>query len=60
MDNDKAPEDNLTTDPKERLTICYQCPKFRRRTRTCSICNCFMLVKIHFKKARCADEPKRW
>lgn len=51
---------SYTKDAKERLMLCYSCPKFNKIARVCTICHCFMLIKIHFENAKCPDEPRRW
>ena len=45
---------------KKRLTICAECPNFRPRLKQCSICNCFMLIKIWVRNAKCPDKPPKW
>lgn len=40
-------------DPKMRMMICSDCPKFRRKTKTCMECNCIMPLKTKLANAKC-------
>ena len=37
----------------ERLKVCESCDKFRRLSRQCSLCNCFMDLKTRFVASEC-------
>lgn len=37
----------------QRYSECLQCEKFRRITKQCKECKCFMLVKVRVKRASC-------
>ena len=37
----------------ERYSICEDCAKFKKTTRQCTICSCFMPAKTLFNKSRC-------
>lgn len=41
---------------QERLKVCVECDAFRKLTRQCSLCNCFMDVKTKFLAAECPME----
>jgi hypothetical protein len=36
-----------------RLEICNSCPAFRKYTKRCSKCGCFMSLKSTLKQAKC-------
>jgi hypothetical protein len=36
-----------------RLNICNSCPAFRKNTKRCSKCGCFMKLKSTLKQASC-------
>lgn len=36
-----------------RLGICNQCPAFRKYTKRCSKCGCFMTLKTTLEQAKC-------
>lgn len=38
---------------KARLTICSECERFFKPTKTCKECGCFMIVKTRLKNASC-------
>lgn len=40
----------------ERLKVCNACPSFRRLTRQCGLCNCFMDLKVKLLEAECPLE----
>tara|TARA_Y100001963_G_scaffold37349_1_gene52220 strand:+ start:1153 stop:1443 length:291 start_codon:yes stop_codon:yes gene_type:complete len=37
----------------ERYAICESCYYFKKLTRQCNVCSCFMPVKTLFNKSRC-------
>ena len=37
----------------ERYSICEDCSKFKKTTRQCTVCSCFMPAKTLFNKSRC-------
>ena len=41
----------------ERYRICEECSEFRKITRQCKVCSCFMPAKTLFNKSRC---PKNY
>ena len=47
-------------DWRERAAICKRCPHFRETIKQCSICLCFMPLKVRFKAMKCPDNPPRW
>ena len=38
---------------RERIKVCETCPDFRKITRQCNLCNCFMDAKAKFLHAGC-------
>ncbi len=38
---------------KERYDTCLECEHFRKVTKQCKICNCFMQAKVQFQDAQC-------
>ncbi|WP_407306964.1 DUF6171 family protein [Acinetobacter sp.] len=40
----------------ERIKVCQECDAFRKMTRTCSVCNCFMDLKTKMLHASCPIE----
>jgi hypothetical protein len=38
-----------------RLAICETCPMFRKKSRTCQRCGCFMNLKTLLAEAHCPD-----
>ena len=32
---------------KQRILICKDCDKIKKKTMQCSVCNCFMLIKAY-------------
>jgi len=41
---------------EERIKVCNECDAFRRMSRTCSVCNCFMDLKTKILRASCPLE----
>lgn len=39
----------------DRMEICKSCDLFRKITKTCSVCNCFMPIKSTIKGADCPE-----
>ena len=37
----------------ERYAICEDCSEFRKPTRQCRVCSCFMPAKSLFKRSKC-------
>jgi len=37
----------------ERYSICEDCSQFKKSTRQCKICSCFMPAKTLFNRSRC-------
>lgn len=38
-----------------KLKICIQCDKFMSSTKQCSVCRCFMPVKVLIPKLHCPE-----
>tara|TARA_B100001971_G_C18114300_1_gene495955 strand:+ start:60 stop:350 length:291 start_codon:yes stop_codon:yes gene_type:complete len=38
---------------EERYAICEDCSEFKKLTRQCKVCSCFMPAKTLFNKSRC-------
>jgi hypothetical protein len=38
---------------EQRLITCSNCSEFRKMSRQCSLCGCFMDVKARYKHATC-------
>ncbi len=38
---------------KKRLDVCKGCPRYRKKTGTCNICNCIMKLKVKISKSSC-------
>jgi hypothetical protein len=47
-------------DRKIRLDICTACPHFKKISRQCGICGCFLDAKVIYADSECADNPPRW
>ena len=45
---------------KRRVSICESCPEFKKLTRRCGICGCFIDAKAIFTKSKCAADKPRW
>ena len=43
---------------RERLKVCEDCPSFRKLSRQCALCNCFLDLKTKLVAASCPIE--RW
>lgn len=37
----------------ERIKVCQSCPQFKKISRQCGLCNCFMDAKVKFTHAGC-------
>ena len=37
----------------ERYRICEECSEFKKLTRQCTVCSCFMPAKTLFNKSKC-------
>lgn len=37
----------------ERLKMCEKCPSFRKLARQCSLCSCFLDLKVKILEAKC-------
>ena len=48
---EQGPPENLMA--KQRLLICLDCDSFRKTTKTCRECNCFMPLKARLNGSRC-------
>ena len=50
--------------PKEvkdyRLQVCASCDQFKKFSRQCGICGCFMDVKVLYAPSECANNPPKW
>jgi hypothetical protein len=38
---------------QQRIAICHECPNFIRMTTNCTVCGCFMIIKVKIEKASC-------
>jgi hypothetical protein len=38
---------------QQRYNICKSCSEFRKITRTCKVCNCFMVLKTKLISSEC-------
>lgn len=38
---------------KERIKVCEECPNFKKLSRQCNMCNCFMDAKTKFLHSGC-------
>ena len=38
---------------RERLKVCQECPSFKKLTRQCALCSCFMDLKTKLLDASC-------
>jgi hypothetical protein len=38
---------------EQRLAVCNLCPAFRKNTKRCSKCGCFMQLKTTLRRAKC-------
>lgn len=43
---------------EERYKICQACPEFKKKTKQCGICHCFMPLKVKVSIAACP--AKKW
>lgn len=43
---------------EERMKVCKTCPAFKKMTRQCSLCGCFLDLKTKILKAECPIQ--RW
>lgn len=51
----------VTKDVKDyRLSVCTTCPDFKRITRQCGICGCFLDVKVLYSPSECPANPPKW
>ena len=41
---------------EQRYARCVECEEFRKLTKQCKICNCFMPMKVKFKKKICPKD----
>ena len=55
-----APFFNGRLSMNDSYKICLECEKFRKITKTCKVCNCFMPVKTMMPGAQCPDNPPKW
>jgi hypothetical protein len=37
----------------ERMKVCVECPSFRKLTRQCALCGCFLELKTKILQAEC-------
>ena len=45
----------------DRYSTCNKCDKFIKKTKQCSICNCFMPLKVMIKTQKCPHpEGSKW
>lgn len=42
----------------ERLSVCENCEHYRKITKQCKLCGCFMPLKTSIESASCPD--KKW
>lgn len=60
-DEIKGKATHVTKDVKDfRLKICSDCEHFKRISRQCGICSCFLDVKTIYADSECPDVPPRW
>lgn len=45
---------------EERLSICRACEMFNHKTQQCTLCTCYMPVKVHLSTASCPLKPPKW
>jgi hypothetical protein len=45
---------------ERRKGICRSCDKFIQRTSQCSICTCFIDLKVVFADEKCEAQPRKW
>lgn len=45
---------------KRRLSICESCNEFKKLTRRCGICGCFLDVKVLYNQSQCAASSPKW
>ena len=43
---------------KERIKICVSCEKFKKITKQCGICKCFMPARVRLENPKCP--LKKW
>lgn len=43
-----------------RRSVCRDCPLFVKTGSVCSLCGCFINLKILLRDSRCPDNPPRW
>lgn len=52
---------HVSRDVKQsRLSTCTICPHFKRLSRQCGICGCFLDAKTLYANSECPDNPPRW
>ena len=47
--------DNEKRKAVDKMKICLQCDEFRKSTKQCKICNCFMPVKVRLPGQKCPE-----
>lgn len=45
---------------QQRLEICSGCPDFKRISRQCGICGCFLDRKALYAQSECPATPPKW
>jgi hypothetical protein len=44
----------------ERLSICYTCEYFKKISRQCGQCGCFLDAKTRYKESTCPLNEPKW
>ena len=44
----------------ERLSICKDCPNYRKKVGQCKLCGCHMPSKVKLPGAYCPMSPPKW
>jgi hypothetical protein len=45
---------------QERLNICSTCHYFKKISRQCSVCGCFLDVKVLYSDSTCPLDSPKW
>lgn len=55
MNNFKKMVDDIKRSGVERMKICIQCDKFKKMTKQCENCGCFMPAKVLVPSMHCPE-----
>jgi len=44
----------------EKLAICESCEFYKKTTKQCTLCGCFMPLKTLIPGMTCPDSPPKW